>query len=917
MTFIRQLQYIFSPSIFVVPPLLVLLAMLGLAAPARAQTSLCCPADVTADTQVDPADLALLLSQWDGPGSADFNGDGVVGAHDLAELLGAWGACPSPCTLTRVVGSVRLADGSPSIAGVTTNLGGFGQADEDGGFSLLCELPNGVSVLTVTATRQLDNSLFSGSAVVSPVFQDGTADAGVVTLVEQPGCIYREWLPTFGSVPGLDGTVFALAVHDDGSGPKLYAGGSFTTASGAPANRIARWDGTAWSAVGSGSFGGGGMNGEVHALVSYDDGTGPKLYAAGDFTIAGSVAASRIARWDGAAWSAVGGGMNSGASVRALAVYDDGGGPQLYAAGSFSSAGGVNANGIARWNGSAWSSLGVLAGGISALLVHDDGSGAKLYAGGGLTAAAGVPVNRIARWNGTTWSAVGAGVSGTSATIRTLCIHDDGSGPKLFVGGTFTSAGGVPAQNIAAWDGVAWSAPSAQELLPIDELASYDDGSGPRLVAAGSQYSIAQLGMVAQLSSWNGKSWTIDPSPPTAPIQALLVHDDGGGPMLFAGGEFTVIGNSPARRIARLDATGWQALGEASPTEALSGSVSALTVFDGGMGPKLYAGGTFRFAGSTEVNRIACWDGKAWSALGGGVDGEVLALAGYDDGSGPKLYAAGRFTNAGGVPANRIACWNGTNWTPLGSGLDDSAGSPAAALALAVHDAGSGPELYVGGFFTLAGGVPASRIARWNGSTWSALNAGTTDPDGVSKLIVHDDGSGAKLYAAGEFSYIGGTTASRIASWDGSLWRPLGSGMSDTVRALAVHDDGTGEKLYVAGPFTGSVSGTRLSVWNGGNWSAAASQPLGNVHALSVHDDGAGPKLHATIRPSLTTAMIARLERSGWTEVIGAASAPQSFAAPALISYTSGPAPGLYVGGGFETTSSGEGYLGRIGCAGR
>ena len=899
MTIIRQLQYILSTSIFVVPPLLVLLAMLGLASPARAQTSLCCPADVMADTQVDPVDLALLLSQWGGPGSADIDGDGTVRDFDLAELLNAWGACPSPCELTRVVGSVRLEDGSPYVAGVTTDLGCFTPTNEDGGFSLLCELPKGVSELTVTATVEIGNSVFSGSAVVSPVFYEGTADAGVLTLVEQPGCIDREWLPTFGSVPGLDGTVFALAIHDDGSGPTLYAGGSFTIGDSTFLQYIARWNGTAWSGVG------GGMNGTVRALVSSDFGTGPMLYAGGEFSSAGGVSANKIARWNGSAWSALGGGTGSGSWVRALAVYDDGDGPQLYAATS---------NSIARWNGLAWNSLGNLFGGITSLLVHDDGSGAKLYAGGSLTAAAGVPVNRIARWNGTAWSAVGAGIGGTSATIRTLCIHDDGSGPRLFVGGTFTSAGGVPAQNLAAWDGVAWSAPSAPALLPIDALASFDDGSGPRLVAAGSQYSTQSPGTVAQLSSWNGKTWSIDPNPPTAPVHALLAHDDVGGPMLFAGGQFTVIGNSPARRIARLDATGWRPLGGASPTEALSGSVSALTVFDDGSGPKLYAGGSFRFTGSTEVNSIACWDGKSWSALGGGVDGEVLALAGYDNGTGPKLYAAGRFSNAGGVPARRIACWNGTKWTPLGSGLDDPVTGSAAALALAVYDAGGGPELYASGLFTLAGGVPASRIARWNGSIWSALNAGTTGPEGVSKLLVYDDGSGAKLYAAGEFSYIGGVTASKIASWDGSLWSPLGSGMSGSAQALAVHDDGTGRKLYVAGPFTGSEGGTRLSIWNGSDWSAAASQPPAYVLALAVHDDGAGPKLHATIRPYSAVAMVARLEQTGWTEMIGAATASQPFAAPALISYSSGSAPGLYVGGGFERTPSGDAHLGRVGC---
>ena len=48
-----------------------------------------------------------------------------------------------------------------------------------------------------------------------------------------------------------------------------------------------------------------------------------------------------------------------------------------------------------------------------------------------------------------------------------------------------------------------------------------------------------------------------------------------------------------------------------------------------------------------------------------GAVGVVLALAM----SGSELYAAGYFTMAGGVAANYIAKWNGSTWTALGSGV--------------------------------------------------------------------------------------------------------------------------------------------------------------------------------------------------------------------------------------------------------
>jgi hypothetical protein len=83
--------------------------------------------------------------------------------------------------------------------------------------------------------------------------------------------------------------VYALAL--DGSG-KLYAGGYFFTAGGVIANGIAVWDGSSWSALGSGM--GGTDYPDVYALAL--DGSG-NLYAGGQFTTAGGKPSSYIARW--------------------------------------------------------------------------------------------------------------------------------------------------------------------------------------------------------------------------------------------------------------------------------------------------------------------------------------------------------------------------------------------------------------------------------------------------------------------------------------------------------------------------------------------------------------------------------------------------------------------------------------------
>lgn len=150
----------------------------------------------------------------------------------------------------------------------------------------------------------------------------------------------------------------------------------------------------------------------------------------------------------------------------------------------------------------------------------------------------------------------------------------------------------------------------------------------------------------------------------------------------------------------------WFAYSDSQPT------VNALAF----MGTNLYAGGNFTNIGGVAANFFAKWDGSNWSAGGGGVfsthpyAGGVSALATI----GTNLYVGGFFTNAGGVAVNNIAKWDGSNWSALGSGINGQVN------ALAV----SGTNLYVGGGFTSAGGVAVNGIAQWNGTNWSALGTG-------------------------------------------------------------------------------------------------------------------------------------------------------------------------------------------------
>src|SRR6516225_8517929 len=104
----------------------------------------------------------------------------------------------------------------------------------------------------------------------------------------------------------------------------------------------------------------------------------------------------------------------------------------------------------------------------------------------------------------------------------------------------------------------------------------------------------------------------------------------------------------------------------------------------------------------SSLSFAATFSDANWISMGGipGVNGTVNAAV--VDGAG-NLYIGGDFTVAGDVIANHIAKWDGSSWSALGLGVDGSADprsySPSVyALAL------SGSDLYVGGAFTYAGG---------------------------------------------------------------------------------------------------------------------------------------------------------------------------------------------------------------------
>lgn len=487
----------------------------------------------------------------------------------------------------------------------------------------------------------------------------------------------------------------------------------------------------------------GSTSGGVNAIAQY----GTQLFVGGSGFHWASGPTVNLAVWDGANWSATG--MATDFPVRALQPWNGG----LVAAGSFTTIGGVAANGIAFWNGASWQPLGSGALGASSMTVYKG----ELVGSGGFTSAGGVPANYIARWNGSTWAPLGSGLSGAASA---LTVHNG----ELVAGGVFSSAGGLPVNYIARWDGSQWSSFGGGTVASVEAFTVM----GTRLVAGGNfQQSTRTVQPALNIVSWDGAGLSAFGTGLAGTVNALesfKYPGISGATELLAGGSFVQAGGAPAAHIARWVESplggpppSWQAMGAGfnGPVYAIERHSSAT-----------YAGGNFTSSGGP-VGFVARWNETTdvWEPLGSGTSGAVHALKSYNG----QLYAGGVFTTAGGISTGGLARWNGSSWSAVGGSFSGFV------YALEVHQG----ELVIGGSFT---GFPGSpNIVKYDGTSFSTL--GTGGADQVVRALYSD---GTRLYAGGAFSNIGGVAASRAAFWDGT-WHELPGSPTLTVGAIFGH----------------------------------------------------------------------------------------------------------------------------------
>jgi hypothetical protein len=158
--------------------------------------------------------------------------------------------------------------------------------------------------------------------------------------------------------------------------------------------------------------------------------------------------------------------------------------------------------------------------------------GNNVYVGGAFTTAGGITVNHIARWDGNTWHAMG---SGTSGTVNAIAVQ----GQNVYIGGQFIYASNQVVNLIARWDGSTWQ-PLGSGLGSYSSIQTIKAAS-EGIYAAGLFHPVTGQYTAFNIALWNGSSWSnLGSGIQNGWVNDVLPLDN----RMFTGGQFTQAGNN-------------------------------------------------------------------------------------------------------------------------------------------------------------------------------------------------------------------------------------------------------------------------------------------------------------------------------------------------------------------------------------
>ncbi len=287
-------------------------------------------------------------------------------------------------------------------------------------------------------------------------------------LVTSPICAETFWEKGFQRA-GIDGTVStSLSV-----GNLTYFAGQIRAAGAKTAGGVVAYDWSTgqWSIL-PGRFGRRRpfelRTGQINALAMFDDGDGPRLVAAGGFENIDGQPIANIAQWTGQQWEPLG---TLNGAINSLSVSNSGNESTLYATSSFSL---LDGQSVARRTAGEWQAMGTLPSGGEQRVIY-----VWKHAGVDRIFVARDEVVTLREWNGSEWIEVGLTIEGGDPEILALGSVDE----NLLICGDFDTANGEPAEGLVRWDGVEFESLTFEpQLSPgsiCEQVAGHDSNIAP------------------------------------------------------------------------------------------------------------------------------------------------------------------------------------------------------------------------------------------------------------------------------------------------------------------------------------------------------------------------------------------------------------------------------------------------------
>jgi hypothetical protein len=348
-------------------------------------------------------------------------------------------------------------------------------------------------------------------------------------------------------------------------------------------------------------------------------------------------------------WEPIGSGTNHFVSQ----LFVDSTTNNLFIGGRFRFAGGDTMNGVTQWDGNQFSPLGTGLDDCQGIQCDKPGKminyKGELYISSAHNTISGIPANGIARWDGTNWNSLGSGLQKIDSTYG-LAFRIIKYQSELYVFGIFDLAGGIPVNGMAKWDGNQWHSIPEPDPLPVfwlpHEAIVFE---GDLYVGGNFYFNLGSNEIHEDIIKFNGEEWEytgLNYNGFSSEIVSFEVYKG----ELYAGGLIAKDDGNPGNGILKLEGDNFVDVGGSFPE--YNDQISDLMVFN----DKLYAFGVFESVGTDKIptSSIAAWDGTTWYGVNDVFDNRISHAAIYNG----ELVIGGAFWTISGDSISYLAKWN-------------------------------------------------------------------------------------------------------------------------------------------------------------------------------------------------------------------------------------------------------------------